>query len=113
MTTEDPTYYRLQGAAPTATEANYLNHPEEGWVPVLNGRADIGKSQVIIVLGRKKDSRYDSRYELDYSDSVDIIVNRETAHSLVGIEFDDPERDIEAADDLVEAENLAEFQVEN
>jgi len=93
-------YYRIKdAAAPETAQAEYYNHPNMGWCPVLDVLNDIESDIVVIVLGDNKTGAYADTVRTYYSEYADIIVKESEAKHLIE---NYPDSQIESVDELVE-----------
>lgn len=93
-------YYRRENAAaPDAGHALYFNHPQHGWMPVLDQFTDIEISRVVIALGDAKTGAFAALFDTYYSEYADLIFD---ANTVTG-EFSDAFREdlFTPADELV------------
>lgn len=93
-------YYRFKEvAAPHAGQSLYLNHPNLGWVPVLDQFTDIEIDRVVIAIGSPDGGAFETLLNTFYSEYADLILDAATAEDIF------PERlregEFEPADDIV------------
>jgi hypothetical protein len=84
---QSPEYYRyVDTAAPDLERAEFLNHPEYGWLPVIAATADIESGRVTAVLGRRSEDQsldtFPLCYQSHYSNTEDLILTEQTMKSI-------------------------------
>ncbi|WP_302083126.1 hypothetical protein [Salinibaculum rarum] len=90
---------RLKDAAPFIKDAVFFNHPEEGWVRVLDVIADIDTDIVVAAYADAATGEFRGLYKSWYSNSEELIV--ETTAEFVPEHIHDAPDEVEPADDLV------------
>jgi len=99
---EQCNYVRVkEAAAPEAGHALYLNHPEHGWLPVLDQLADIESDHVHIALGDSGIGAFLTLRRTAYCDTEDLIFKTDRALEISEGGKLYPE-EVCAADDIVD-----------
>lgn len=100
---EDADYYRHpQAAPPEAGEALYLNHPEHGWLPVLDHLTYIERDIVAIALGDDETGAFLTVYRSDYEYVEDMIFDAKRSKVILEEPTAREQDGVEPADEIVE-----------
>jgi hypothetical protein len=102
----DADYYRHhEAAAPFSGHAEFLKHPEYGWLPIIAQTTNIEADIVVVALGRLSDEQpledFPILYETWYSEYEDLIFEAEAVPEIVASTEDYEVSPIDPADELV------------
>lgn len=89
----DAAHYRYEAAAPFTGRATHLNHPEHGWMRVLDVDTDIEADTVIAALGDPETGAFVTLYKTYYPDTEELIL---PVDDMVEITHQDDWSDIDA-----------------